>query len=209
MTLYHLLLFVIAAWAAAISQGNGIVTDEPDLQIGFPADYSVGDIEWRGFEDFDDGQVFTGTIQNVIEQMRRIKGAHYTPGFMSMSDAENHALGTNPDHHLSNTTVQCGGPEADPRRIDQGIDYLNHLPNSSKCSNAAKTCGRISCSWNSAIWFCNDKTVPSNVYQCNMFGKYAKAIVDECAIYDRNPRVSGRDFDDGLDLSVVVKKTSC
>ncbi|KAI0099224.1 hypothetical protein GGR51DRAFT_565041 [Nemania sp. FL0031] len=204
--LFYTLLLVAVARAAVVPQ-DGSPADELNLQVGLPDNYSVSDIQWRGFEDFGEDQVFTGTIENVIYQMRQIKGADYTPSFVSK--AESQITKSQPDHHVAKHNIECGGSDADPRRIDQGVDYLNHLPDSSICGNAPKTCGRISCSWNSAIWLCNDSTSGNNPHKCNMFGQYAAEIVKECAIYDSNPRVSGRNYDDQLILSVVVKKASC
>ncbi|KAJ8125802.1 hypothetical protein O1611_g7837 [Lasiodiplodia mahajangana] len=204
--LFSTLLFATAAWAAAVPQGDDS-TNELNFQLGLPENYTVSDIQWRGFEGFGEDQVFTGTIENVISQMRQIKGADYTPSFVSK--AESHATTPLPDYHAARHNIDCGGPEADPRRIDQGVDYLNHIPDSSLCGNAPKTCGRISCSWNSAIWLCNDRTDNDNVRKCNMFGQYAAEINKECAIYDSNPRVAGKNSDDQLLLSVLVKKASC
>lgn len=39
------------------------MADDLKFEIGVPSGYSAGDIEWSGFEDFDDDQVFTGTIE--------------------------------------------------------------------------------------------------------------------------------------------------
>ncbi|KAI1153711.1 hypothetical protein F4825DRAFT_460965 [Nemania diffusa] len=204
---FYILPFVAAAWATVVPQGGSAVADDLKFEIGVPSGYSAGDIEWSGFEDFDDDQVFTGTIESVISQMRQIKGAHYTPSFVSK--AENQALAANHDDHVSTFLVECGGPDANPRRIAQGIDYLNHLPDSARCSNKALHCGRISCSWNSAIWLCNERSDPGTDHQCNMFGGYANSILKYCTINDKNPRVSGKNDDNELMVSVVVKWDDC
>ncbi|KAI0446482.1 hypothetical protein F4803DRAFT_567856 [Xylaria telfairii] len=94
----HLLLSLPLAWAALVPQGDNLANDLGS-QIGVPRNYSVGDVEWRGFEDFDEDQVFTGTIEDVISQMRYIKGAHYTPAFVSR--AENHTLAAECDFGFS------------------------------------------------------------------------------------------------------------
>ncbi|KAI1196249.1 hypothetical protein F5X97DRAFT_325683 [Nemania serpens] len=221
-----LLPFLAAVRVAALPQGDSSV-DTLDVRTEIPGDYQVGDIEWRGFEDFGDDQVFTGTIeaspapipctflkydsnsvlQNVIQQMRQIKGIHYTPRFVT--EAENRTLEDKHQHDTASDRVECGGDFADPDRINQGIDYLKHLPDSSRCTNPAKTCGRISCSWNSGIWWCNQKDMHADVYKCKTFGAYAARVVDECTIWDTNPRVSGKNTDDELKLSVVVAKAKC
>ncbi|KAI1119095.1 hypothetical protein F5Y14DRAFT_446306 [Nemania sp. NC0429] len=203
---FYIPLFLAAVGAVALPQGGPSV-DSLDLRTEVPGNYSVGDIEWRGFEDFAEDQVFTGTIENVIQQMKQLKGAHYTPSFVTK--AENQMLEDKHQYHTAGQKVQCGGDPADPSRIGQGIDYLSHLPDSSLCTNPASTCGRISCSWKSGIWWCNEKTMHSDVYKCSMFASYAARVVDECTIYDTNPRVSGKNSDDELNLSVVVARASC
>ncbi|KAI1191549.1 hypothetical protein F5B17DRAFT_284531 [Nemania serpens] len=203
---FYFLLLLAAVGAAAHPLGDNPV-DTLDARTDIPRDYSVGDIQWRGFEDFPEDQVFTGTIENVIDQMRRIKGADYTPSFVAK--AENQTLEDKHQYHTAGQRVVCGDNFADPSRIGQGIDFLRHLPDSATCTNAARSCGRISCSWKSGIFWCNQKSVFSDEYKCNMFGSYATRVVDECAIYDSNPRVSGANIDDELNLSVVVGKAKC
>lgn len=41
-------------------------------------------------------------------------------------------------------------------RIYQGIDYLNGFRGSLSVDAGPQTCARVSCSWNSAIYWCND-----------------------------------------------------
>ena len=63
-------------------------------------------------------------------------------------------------------------PGANLRAIDMGIDYLNSLSgvpgNGVPGEDAApKNCGRVSCSWGSAIWWCNDVSYhPSRSLVC-------------------------------------------
>ncbi|KAI2641049.1 hypothetical protein GGS21DRAFT_354749 [Xylaria nigripes] len=223
--------FLAAALAVVIPLGevspNGVnfpnkavkkhsITDGVGFRNKVPEGYSVTDIEWRGIPDFDKDHVFTGTIEDVVDQMRAIKGSSYTPAFMMEHSTD--AAGTAPtDKHGFNVNdggdhyITCGGPEADPRRIQQGVDYLSHLPDSSICSMGPgpKNCGRISCSWNSGIWWCNEKNVTSDTYQCSLFATYASELLDNCAIYDRNPRVAGANFDNGYNFTVLVKEAWC
>ncbi|KAI3324814.1 hypothetical protein HD806DRAFT_543408 [Xylariaceae sp. AK1471] len=209
MLFLHLLPFPAAAWAAVVSQA-GTPTGELQSQNWAPANYSIVDTEWRGFADFDKDHVFTGTIEDVIHQMRQIKGAHFTPDFMlgPSSHVENRSTNLGGANLES---IQCGGNGANPGRIKQGINYLHNLHDDVLCSNGAgpRNCGRISCSWNSGISWCNEKTVPSDTFKCNMFAGYAQEILDNCAIYDENPRVSGANWDEDLAITVLVAKASC
>lgn len=52
-------------------------------------------------------------------------------------------------------------PGANIKRIRQGVNYLRGL-RGTRPTNAPGPgfCGRVSCSWNSAIWWCNDVSIP-------------------------------------------------
>lgn len=44
--------------------------------------------------------------------------------------------------------------------IEDGIDYLRHVPFQPTNGPGPGNCGRVSCSWNAAIWWCNDVSSP-------------------------------------------------
>ncbi|KAI8955582.1 hypothetical protein F4801DRAFT_574329 [Xylaria longipes] len=198
---YLFLPFAIAR-AAAVPQG-GSPTDELSFQSGIPSNHSIGDIEWRGFEDFDEGQAFTGTIENVIHQMRQIKGTHYMPSFVSR--AENHTLEAEPNYHIASRKVTCGGPPADLMGTFEGIRYLSHISNSIMCNTPPASCGRISCSYNSAIYWCNENSYLTGA-RCNMFAQYAIQVFIACT--NKN-KVSGKILDTNTKLSVKVIGGAC
>jgi len=90
-------------------------------------------------------------------------------------------------------------------RIQQGVSYLN---GQGRCSVNAKTCARVSCSWDSAIYLCND-----NDYYiepaCPYIASYAADIINTCQYYyAKRWVVTGQEFDsDGY--NVVVRGDSC
>jgi len=47
-------------------------------------------------------------------------------------------------------------PTADKETIQDGIDYLRGVPGTATNGPGPGNCGRVSCSWDSAIWWCND-----------------------------------------------------
>ncbi|KAF2972521.1 hypothetical protein GQX73_g1167 [Xylaria multiplex] len=204
MFLYLFLLFV-PAWTAVLPQ-KVVSTESVVLRTETPDDYRLSDIEWRGFPDFD-GVVFKGTIQNVIHQMKKIKGVDYTPDFVSK--AENQTLGVQPAAIDCDQEIKCGGPKAKPKPVSEGVDYLLQLSDTIMCSNGPTACGRISCSWDAAIIWCNDKAAPSNSFKCKMFAGYADAILGHCSVQKPDPLVSGKNTDYDLLLSVIVEKQAC
>ncbi|KAI0422737.1 hypothetical protein F5X98DRAFT_385706 [Xylaria grammica] len=208
MTLLHLFLLLVPAWATALPQ-TGSATDDLGSETGVLSNYSLGDLEWRGFADFNPEQVFTGTIQNVIRQMREIKGATYTPEFVSK--AENQTRASNAD--LNMASIECMQdmkcdkvPAARHGPARAGVTYLWHLPDTVMCQLGPSTCGRISCSWNAGILWCNDKAAPSNSFKCKMFAGYAAAILGQCSSHDLvNTVVGGKNSDYDLGVSVIVE----
>jgi hypothetical protein len=57
--------------------------------------------------------------------------------------------------------IKCGGyHSANIRRIKDGINYLNNITGQPRNGPGPNNCGRVSCSYNSSIWWCNDASVP-------------------------------------------------
>jgi len=56
------------------------------------------------------------------------------------------------------TSHYCFGPwaTASLQRIKEGIDYLRGVPGKPVLGPGPGTCKRVSCSYNSAIYWCND-----------------------------------------------------
>ncbi|KAI1177335.1 hypothetical protein F4777DRAFT_212935 [Nemania sp. FL0916] len=210
MKSFGVLLCIVPALAAPSNTLHGGLTNELQLQEGLPANYSIGEMQWRGFEDFDEGQVFTGTIQDVIHQMKQIKGNDYTPRFVSEAKAEAANPGKNATHsyHTDMEIISCGGDGANPSRIEDGVNYLHKIALDAICNIAPKTCSRVSCSWKSGIWLCNDIDDTVGVI-CNTLGDYAAKVLSECTINDSVPRVSGTDRNDERGYSVKVGHANC
>ncbi|KAF8856031.1 hypothetical protein BDZ45DRAFT_804530 [Acephala macrosclerotiorum] len=112
---------------------------------------------------------------------------------------------------LPGNCCPCPGNEqwawADAGRIQEGVDYLNNF--NGLCNVGATSCVRISCSWNSGIYLCNDADhaiAPSCVY----IASYATDLINHCVIY--NPigqgYVCGQEFDTDR-YNVIVHDDSC
>ncbi|KUJ23865.1 uncharacterized protein LY89DRAFT_744404 [Mollisia scopiformis] len=91
--------------------------------------------------------------------------------------------------------------------IQDGINYLDNFDG--LCGVPGTTCVRISCSYNAAIYLCND-----NAYgitpNCAYMASYATDIINDCVFYDDqgNAYVCGQEFDtDGY--NIIVREDSC
>jgi hypothetical protein len=94
--------------------------------------------------------------------------------------------------------------------INAGIYYLTNL--NGRLGMPPKSCSRISCSYNSAIYLCNDNDYhiePASAY----IASYAKDLVDLCTTgsFDKFPKyryTGGQEFgNDGY--NVIVKHDNC
>lgn len=63
--------------------------------------------------------------------------------------------------------------------IRQGIDYLRKIHGDCTNGPGPGNCSRVSCSYQSGIWFCNDNPHPISV-PCSAFGDRAWDIVEKC-----------------------------
>ncbi|KAI0526015.1 hypothetical protein F5B22DRAFT_642172 [Xylaria bambusicola] len=93
--------------------------------------------------------------------------------------------------------------------IRQGISYLHKIHGDCVNGPGPGNCSRVSCSYNSGIWFCNDNPQPMSV-PCSTFGDRAWDIIEKCYAYGDFPNdsVHGQVFDkDGW--NVIVAGADC
>ncbi|KAI1250178.1 hypothetical protein MGN70_007230 [Eutypa lata] len=181
-----------------------------------PEGYTEGPIMWSGFHDYFDsapgvnastksalkGLQLNGTVQEVYHELAG-RGLFLYPTNTSDLPAKVAAIqNKNLDDDFSpptrNQIKTCGvGGVGRMFAFDlwDGATYLAGLPDEARCANTGRTCGRISCSWSSAIWWCNvcihliPKTTPNPTidnnyvleYPCNLFASYAWEIYDGCS----------------------------
>ncbi|KAK7745560.1 hypothetical protein SLS53_003060 [Cytospora paraplurivora] len=165
--------------------------------------YAVVNITWNlqsnisGFEPIN----VTGTVQDAW------KVINYTwPGYpLPVLNATGHGNVTGPGPRPTSTTanakvptgvredeasretgtVNCyTWPEANEGSIADGIDYLSLLPGKPSNGPGPSECGRVSCSWNAAIWWCNDN---DHTYILDSFWEIAQGAQDidsKCHYFD-------------------------
>lgn len=65
-------------------------------------------------------------------------------------------------------------------RIGEGISYLRGVGGQPHLSGGPGRCSRVSCSWNAAIWWCNDSTGDANLPGFNTIADCAQVIRNAC-----------------------------
>lgn len=131
--------------------------------------YSVEILQWEVPISLDGGTVtLDGTVQQVLDQLLKIN-PEYEAEFGVIDNRNNSALveiwrTTAVMERQHDASSDCG--HWDPARAEaiwEGINHLNHVSGKPVSKPGPGVCGRVSCSYDSAIWWCNDvssKLVP-------------------------------------------------
>ncbi|CAN8105439.1 unnamed protein product [Discula destructiva] len=111
------------------------------------------------------------------------------------------------------TSFTCNAfTDADCLRIAEGISYLNSVSGSPAAGPAPLGCGRVSCSYNSAIWWCNNNTTPYTLDSFSLIANGAQQVMDDCSFEQYDHRctggVNGEQWYSG-NWVVLVKDASC
>ncbi|KAF4458844.1 hypothetical protein FALBO_14406, partial [Fusarium albosuccineum] len=96
-----------------------------------------------------------------------------------------------------------GSGAARKKAIEEGIQYLQTRLGNAPCGldNGPRVCTRVSCSYDSAIWLCNDNSGPLQV-ACGQVGDLAQRILFGC------PNPQGQFFTNA-NWNVIIGKEEC
>ncbi|KXH49274.1 hypothetical protein CNYM01_06990 [Colletotrichum nymphaeae SA-01] len=104
----------------------------------------------------------TGTVEEVLKELRTIN-PNYDQDFGVTSLTSTEAIDvaiesavTQADDTFKDAPVNCAGyDDADRKRLAQGARYLLDVKGKPTRGPGPGSCGRVSCSYNSAIYWCN------------------------------------------------------
>ncbi|KUI59332.1 hypothetical protein VP1G_06578 [Cytospora mali] len=147
----------------------------------------------------------TGTIQDLFSNYSKVdpKGAAALNKSMH-GDLQGRDVSSNP------TTTLCNflGDSASASRIAQGVSYLREVPGKPSNGPGPGECGRVSCSYNSAIWWCNDNLVTKVLDSFGNIADGAQQILTLCDPNYHHASVNGQQFYND-DWNVIVRGASC
>ncbi|KAI1506124.1 hypothetical protein F5X99DRAFT_426151 [Biscogniauxia marginata] len=175
-----------------------------------PEQYQLSNITWTGSLIKNGPNIsFTGrSLEDIDTQIKATFPGHVWPS--TPKPKANASTGIN----KSTQRVVCDMvrySEADYEAIIAGVKYLSGKTGYCEMSGtepgAPLSCGRVSCSYNSGIFFCNQNNYPTS-QPCNWFADYAQSVLDTCLDEDTYPNIKGQDYDsDGW--SVIVGGQEC
>ncbi|KAI0023990.1 hypothetical protein F4780DRAFT_687494 [Xylariomycetidae sp. FL0641] len=170
-------------------------------------------MQWTGSITGPDGPnvTFAGTVEQIAAQIQAAN-PDYDLTFPDDADAVN-ASSKEIFMPADNNEIKCGIGGGGPARSDKirnGMGYLRRFQGVCAVSPGPYVCVRVSCSWNSAIWWCNDKT-DSLMGSCNIVADLSQYVVDACT-YGPNPEILltwGQVFSSDHTNNVYCAKDSC
>ncbi|KAK0671569.1 hypothetical protein QBC41DRAFT_385614 [Cercophora samala] len=200
---------------AVLSFAQSIALGAPSV----PVLYDDVELQWT-VQAFPTGPFIhlNGTIEQVHAQILKINPSFdkaYPP--MYLPDTE--------EVNFEGKRTECGRPLgfADKRYIVKGIDYLRRLPFEVP-KLPPGSCGRVSCSWDSAIKWCNHNRHVQHLKSMKTLADGAEHLVANCNKYPFVPietsarinaphgtmvdRVSGQVWHEG-GWSVIVGVEHC
>ncbi|KAL0936837.1 uncharacterized protein CTRU02_209053 [Colletotrichum truncatum] len=137
-----------------------------------------------------------GTIQEVHAQLLQINPDYDSSFDRSLSgmarlsqittDPEKHII-LHGDNEFVGANYTCGNNtwgHAITGQIEDGIQYLRKVVGKPKAHAGPQACGRVSCSFGSAIWWCNDNTSPKELEDFSVIasGAHYLRIQKQCKL---------------------------
>ncbi|XXH04754.1 hypothetical protein Hte_011176 [Hypoxylon texense] len=198
-------IFSSLSWMAATAAALGPIAN---TYTRIPNGYSLVNVTWSGNLTANGPEVsFTGaSFQDVEAQIRRANPNFAWPD----GDATDVSLPPSSSSDKAVARLSCDVPEfwyATKYRVDEGIQYLRGKTGRCHIDAGPGVCSRISCSYDSAIFFCNDNDAPLDV-DCSEWSEYAQDIVDACTDDDTARHVRGQQFNK-RNWNVIVGYSKC
>ncbi|PGH27625.1 hypothetical protein AJ80_00638 [Polytolypa hystricis UAMH7299] len=172
--------------------------------------YRVEDITWAVEYAPGKNTTLTGTVQQVYAQLLDMN-PQYEAQFGTI---EHNATAVEDEDEDVTTrskrehTICNPFPRAPCNRINEGISYLTRVNGRPTNGPGPGNCGRVSCSWSSAIWWCNDNRRTHTLSSFRDIANAAKVAVKDCRNLDKGCQVSGQRFLDD-NWNVIVRGQKC
>ncbi|KAK4455195.1 hypothetical protein QBC34DRAFT_490277 [Podospora aff. communis PSN243] len=199
-------LLVIAGCLASLASASPaeIPTEYPNIVPGSPGDKTLEGktlypLEWRGVLEAGKPEVYLkGETFEDIEKQAKALNPKYTIFAPRNATAEAEARASREKKMKSGESLllssrqtqatHCGWPPTwaaanDYWAVWDGVYYLQSITGDCRANPGPGACGRVSCSWDNAIYYCNDNHV-EHWEPCRWIGDVAGNIADSCWWYN-------------------------
>ncbi|KAL4773045.1 hypothetical protein BDW60DRAFT_32823 [Aspergillus nidulans var. acristatus] len=179
--------------------------------------YGVQDFTWE-MDTTPGGPtvLLNGTVQEIYAELLKINPS-YDGDFAETLAAAQAAAETETQTETEASTgaaslhkrlpVTCNNyDQAITRRIREGITYLRGVSGRPTHGPGPGNCGRVSCSYNSATWWCNENTSPNTLPGFNNIADGAQVVLNHSAPTDIY--ISGEE-DHADKWRAVVRRSPC
>ncbi|KZL69745.1 hypothetical protein CT0861_02947 [Colletotrichum tofieldiae] len=119
----------------------------------------------------------TGTVQEVVAELEKLNPDFKTDFNITETAADDIPVPSDVTGSLEKRTDFKGSkyicnnyPNGRYNAYHEGVEYLRGVPGKPRAPAGPGACGRVSCSQNTAIWWCNDDRSPKELYS---FGSIA------------------------------------
>ncbi|OBS29562.1 hypothetical protein FPOA_03500 [Fusarium poae] len=190
------------------------------LAVDSPIDgYGVMIPEWEVEVTSGSTMVLAGTIEKVHEKLLQMN-PNWNEEYNSTQNSAGNGKRDSNIHLFSRNVFsgaeyKCGGtlPECHPTGIATGIDYLRSVKGKPKNGPGPGNCGRVSCTQNGAIWWCNDNASSKTLDGFGDIADGAEYLGKKCTRWgwengSYKAFLSGKAFHED-NWNVIVQKDSC
>lgn len=119
--------------------------------------YGIEEIQWNLEVHPGKMEHLNGTVEEVITQAKQLN-----PDFVPAKGESQQATESEPAALAKRNDIVCNKlPKGDIWKLRDGVSYLRGLSGGLTEGPGPGNCGRVSCSWKSAIWICNDVSAPN------------------------------------------------
>ncbi|RMZ00278.1 hypothetical protein D0860_08042 [Hortaea werneckii] len=196
------ILFAAGLFALASAEGFRVVRTPDTEKLPLPeADMSYIGPAFDGGDDVE----LQGTIESVAAQLREIN-PDWHPGLVGKNTPSKTDTAKRAEISPPLCNDELGG-QRDARTfyLDRGASYLQGL--SGNCRQPPRSCGRVSCSYNAGVTFCNDGN-NDVVVPCAELGRRVDGIVGLCGDGGTRTFTRGQVFDTD-NWNVIAARSDC
>ncbi|KAE8133638.1 hypothetical protein BDV38DRAFT_274208 [Aspergillus pseudotamarii] len=146
--------------------------------------YGVEDFEWEVEYSPGNKLRLRGTVEEVTNHVRSLNPNYKGSELQTETRNDTDALTGSLEKRYDEESLICypnGWGAADGNKVQEGIEYLkNDVAGKPTNGPGPGNCGRVSCSYNNAIWWCNDNTESKTLDSFREIGLAAEEICNRC-----------------------------